>query len=153
MIKAYLCGEQENWDLNLGCLAAAYRACPHESTGLSPNLLMLGRELRIPSELLYGGQCNNDKAVVSYGDFVTNLKERIQHAHDIARKHLSSNARRQSEIYDAKLAINHYKTGDVVWVERTSVRPGLSPKLQPLYHGPCLIVQKYKDIVCRVQLS
>ena len=28
MIKAYLQGEQENWDLNLGCLAAAYRATP-----------------------------------------------------------------------------------------------------------------------------
>lgn len=103
MIKAYLCGEQENWDLNLGCLAVAYRACPHESTGLSPNLLMLGCELRIPSEFLYGGQCNNDKSIVSYGDFVSNLKERKQHAHDIASKHLRSTARRQSVIYDAKL--------------------------------------------------
>ena len=153
MIKAYLCGEQENWDLNLGCLAAAYRACPHESTGLSPNLLMLGRELRIPSELLYGGQSNNDKSIVSYGDFVANLKARIQHAHDIARKHLGSTARRQSEIYNAKLVVNQYRTGDAVWVEKTSVRPGLSPKLQTLYHGPCLIVQKYNDIVFRVQLS
>ena len=41
MIKAYVRGEQENWGLNLGCLAAAYRACPHVSTGLSSNLLML----------------------------------------------------------------------------------------------------------------
>ena len=28
IIKAYLKGEQENWDLNLGCLAAAFRATP-----------------------------------------------------------------------------------------------------------------------------
>ena len=34
-----------------------------------------------------------------------------------------------------------------------SIRPGLSPKLQPLYHGPCLIVEKYNDLVYRVQLS
>ena len=142
-----------NWDLNLGCLAAAYRACPHESTGLSPNLLMLGRELRIRSELLYGGQSYNDKSIVSYGDFLANLKARIQHAHDIARKHLGSTARRQSEIHDAKLVVNQYRTGDAVWVEKTSVGPGLSRKLQPLYHGPCLIVPKYNDIVFRVQLS
>lgn len=114
---------------------------------------MLGRELRIPSELLYAGQCNNDKAIVSYGDFVANLNVRIQHAHDIARKRLGSNARRQSEIYEAKHVVNQYRTWDVVWVEKTLVRPGLSQKLQPRYRGSCLVVQKYNDIVFRVQLS
>ena len=154
MIKAYLGGQQENWDLNLGCLAAAYRACPNETTHLSPNLLMLGRELRIPSELMYGGQCNNsDQEITSYGDYVEFLKERIRHAHEVARKNLTLGARRQSEIYDAKLAFHKYKLGDVVWAEKTSVRTGLSPKLQPLYHGPCLIVEKYNDLVYRVQLS
>ena len=150
MIKAHLCGEQENWDLNLGCLAAAYRACPNEITRLSPNLLMLGRELRIPSECLYGGQCDSyNQDFKSYGDYVEYLKKRIQHAHEIERKNLTSGAR-QSEIYDAKLVIHKYKLGDIVWVEKTSIRPGLSPKLQPLFHGPCLIVQKYNDLVYRV---
>ena len=153
MIKAYLCGEQENWDLNLGCLAAAYRACPHESTGLTPNLLMLGREVRIPFEILYGGQCSNTQGIKSYADYVEYLKGKMQHAHEIARTHLTSNARRQAEIYDSKLTVYQYKTGDIVWVERTSTKPGLSPKLQTLYHGPCLILQKYNDLVYRVQLS
>ena len=154
MIKAYLCGEQENWDLNLGCLAAAYRACPNETTRLSPNLLMLSRELRIPSELLYGGHCDiSTRDVSSYGDYVAHLKDRIQHAHEVARKNLSVAARRPSEIYDAKLAVNKFKVGDLVWAEKTSVRPGLSPKLQSLYQGPCLIVEKYNDLVYRVQIS
>ena len=29
MIKAYLKGQQDEWDLDLGCLAGAYRATPH----------------------------------------------------------------------------------------------------------------------------
>ena len=153
MIKAYLRGEQENWDLNLGCLAAAYRACPHESTGLSPNLLMLGREVRIPSELVYGGQCNNNREIHSYGEYVQQLKAKMQHAHVIARKHLSTSAKRQKEIYDTKLSVHHYKVGDVVWVENTAVKPGLSPKLQSIYKGPCLIVQKYDSLTYRIQLS
>ena len=45
MIKAYLCQEQDEWDLHLGCLAGAYRATPNESTGLTPNLLTMGREV------------------------------------------------------------------------------------------------------------
>jgi len=51
MVKAYLCGEQTEWDRNIGCLAGAYRVTPHESTGFSPNLLTMGREVRMPAEL------------------------------------------------------------------------------------------------------
>ena len=35
MIRAYLKGQ-----LHLGCLAAAYRATPQESTGIAPNILI-----------------------------------------------------------------------------------------------------------------
>ena len=35
MIKSYLRGQQHNWDQHLGCLAAAYQATPHESTGMT----------------------------------------------------------------------------------------------------------------------
>lgn len=115
---------------------------------------MLGCELRIPSELLYGGHCNNySQQIQSYGDYVAHLKERLQHAHEVARKILSVDARRQSETYDSKLAVYKYKIGDIVRAEKSSVRPGLSPKLQPLYQGPCLIVDKYNDLVYRVHLS
>ena len=41
--------------LNLGCLAGAYCATQHESTGPSPNLLMLGQEIRLPSDIIQGG--------------------------------------------------------------------------------------------------
>ena len=32
----------------------AYRATMHESTGCSPNLLMLGREINLPIDLMLG---------------------------------------------------------------------------------------------------
>ena len=153
MVKSYLKGEQENWDLNLGCLAAAYRATPQESTGLTPNLLMLGREVRLPAELMYGGQCNGDNSIQSYGDYVEHLKATMEHAHKIARKHLQTSAKRQAETYDAKLSVYHYKVGDVVWVAQEGCRPGLSPKLQASYRGPCVIIHKYSDLNFKVQLS
>ena len=42
MIKVYLKGQQTDWDKHLGFLAGAYRGSIHESTGLTPNLMMLG---------------------------------------------------------------------------------------------------------------
>ena len=153
MIKAYLRGEQTDWDLNLGCLAAAYRASPCESTGLTPNLLFMGREVRLPAELAYGSQCNNIGDFHSYGDYVEQLQSRMQHAHEIARKHLHTSAKRQSEIYDSKLSVYKYKVGDLVWVAQEGCKPGLSPKLQASYRGPCLIVHKHNDLDYRVRLS
>ena len=61
MIRAYLCDEQDEWALHLGCLAGAYRATPHETTKMTPNLLTMGREVRLPAELLCGSACSQKK--------------------------------------------------------------------------------------------
>lgn len=126
MIKSYLQGEQDDWDLNLGCLAFAYRSTPQESSGLSPFLLMMGREAHIPVELMYGGQCNENTEVQSYGEYVEQLWTRMQHAHEVARKHLSISAKRQAEIYYSKLSGYHYNVG---WVQIEASKPGISPNL------------------------
>jgi len=55
---------QRDWDDRLATVMAAYRASPHESTGFSPNKLFLGREVRMPLDLVMGlpsveFQCEN----------------------------------------------------------------------------------------------
>ena len=48
MISIFVQGNQRNWDHNLALLTAAYRSSKHEGTGLSPNLLFMGREANLP---------------------------------------------------------------------------------------------------------
>ena len=146
MIKAYLCGEQKNWDLHLGCLAGAYRASPHESTKLTPNLLTLGREVRLPAELIFGSvEAYQGDEIISYGDYVDTLRSRIQHAHEVAREHLGAAAKRSKEIYDTKVAVNRYNIGDLVWCLDESRKVGVTPKLEHVYDGPFLVVKKYSE--------
>ena len=45
---------QRDWDDRLPAVMAAYRASPHTSTGFSPNRLFLGRETRMPLDLVMG---------------------------------------------------------------------------------------------------
>jgi len=45
---------QRDWDNHLPIVMAAYRASPHGSTGYSPNRLFLGRETRMPLDLIIG---------------------------------------------------------------------------------------------------
>ena len=44
MIAIHVDKHQRNWDENLALLTSAYRTCTHDSTGYSPNMLMLGRD-------------------------------------------------------------------------------------------------------------
>ena len=52
MIRAYIKGQQFNWNLNLGRLAGAYRATPNESTTITSNMIMPGCEVRLPHEMV-----------------------------------------------------------------------------------------------------
>lgn len=147
MIKAYLCDEQDQWDRNLGCLAGAYRATPNESTGLTPNLLTMGREVRLPSELVFGSSTVLDgQEVTSYGDYVNVLRSRLQRAHQVAREHLAIAAKRNKTMYDAKIAVNKYKAGDIVWCLAESRKVGVAPKLVRSYEGPYLVKQKVAEV-------
>ena len=94
MIKAYLKGEKRNWDKHLGCLSVAYQGTISESTGLTPNLMMLGRETRMPAEVMSG--IHSHESNETYGEYVHKLKERMQHAHDVARTHLHDSAKSKS---------------------------------------------------------
>ncbi|VDH92566.1 Hypothetical predicted protein [Mytilus galloprovincialis] len=81
MIKSYLRGEQTNWDLNLGCLASAYRACPHDTTSLTPNVMMLGREIRFPYELTREGtEFVSETEQGTWGNHALKVRERLQKA-------------------------------------------------------------------------
>ena len=104
MIKAYLKGQDREWDRNLGCLAAAYRSSQHESTGVSPNLLMLGREVRIPAEIMFGsGTSHVGETVTSYSEYIDLLKTRMQQAHELTRTHLGTVAAKEKKTHDFKV--------------------------------------------------
>ena len=79
MIRAYLCGEQTDWDLHLPCLAFAYRASLHEASGMTANLPMTGREARLPAELAFRSQTSQGESLTSYGEYVEKLKDKMQH--------------------------------------------------------------------------
>ncbi|CAC5413535.1 unnamed protein product [Mytilus coruscus] len=83
-------GEQTKWDKNLGCLAGAYRATPNESTILTPNLMLLGREIRLPHEISKGGipLTHIKENSSNYGEHVQNLRNSLHKAHKVARAHL-----------------------------------------------------------------
>ena len=154
MMRAYLSGEQEDWDQNLGCLTGAYRATPNESTNLSPNLLSLGREIRLPVDVVYGHKEGTSHAdVPGFCDYIEDLRDRMLHAHEVARKYLCSNAKRSKAIYDTRLVLSNYSPGDLVWYLHETRKVGICPKLEKRYDGPFVVKRKLSELNFELQFD
>ena len=54
-------------------------APPHDQTGMSPNLIMLGQEVRMSAEVVVKPHVEE---VVNYGKYMTGLRERKRQAHN-----------------------------------------------------------------------
>ena len=154
MISSYVDEKQEDWDVHLPLLTAAYRTCEHTATGYSPNALMLGRETHTPLTLLLGSNADNGPDVSSYGDYACELKENLSLMYDLVRENLGKTGNRQKRNYDVKVAYNNYKVGDLVYFRDDTKTRGLSPKLKRRkWIGPCVITKKYSDLLFEIKPS
>ena len=123
---------------------------------MTPNLLTMGRDVRLPAELLFGSTYSEQgNEFTSYGDYVDILRSRMQHAHKIARKSLASLAKRSKSnyMYDVKVAVNKYEKGSLVWYLLVTRKVGEAPKLKQAYHSPFLVKQKVTEVDFLIQLD
>ena len=74
----------------MACITGAYRASVHEATGMTSDLIMLGREVWMPIDLMIG---TTDKAKTNPGDYVLDLRENLERSYSIARKKIGSAAK------------------------------------------------------------
>lgn len=151
MIKAYLKDEGKDWDKHLGCLGAAYRSTIHESTNFTPNMLFLGREVRLPAHLMF--EAPDSPNFSNYGDYVEALRLKMERAHDLARLHLGKSAKRQKDGYDSKCMLHKYNPGDLVWYANLASQLHLPPKLRKSFCGPLLILEKKNDLNYVIQMN
>jgi hypothetical protein len=53
MLSAFVNEHQNDWDEHLPYISMAYRAAEHETMGITPNYMMLGREVTTPLDIQY----------------------------------------------------------------------------------------------------
>jgi transposase InsO family protein len=74
---------QDEWDSLLPQLMRAFRGTPHSATGETANLLMMGRELRLPDQLQHHPPPLDFQPQHTY---VQEMKERLEEAHQILQR-------------------------------------------------------------------
>lgn len=150
MIKSFIKEDIPEWDENLPYLTAAYRASVQESTRMTPNLVMLGRENRMPAELLV----NRSREIfepLNVGEYTQNLRTTLIRAYETARKHLHQAFWRQKDLYDQLRTVRRFQPTDAVLILNDIRKIGECRKLQPLYMEPAVVIGEISDLVYRVQ--
>ncbi|VDI16994.1 Hypothetical predicted protein, partial [Mytilus galloprovincialis] len=109
-MRCFVSQSQDNWDEHLYLLTVSYRSTPHTSTGLTHNRLMLGREVHLPQELIFGIQ---EKSNGDYEDYVDRLSSSLQKCHEFARKSLKKSPQHQKLLHDLRKHEHTFETGDL----------------------------------------
>ena len=126
MISMFVNENHTNWDGQLPYVTMAYRASEHETTGLSPNLLMISRETTTPLDIAL--EMPPSIKPVPTNQWVWKLQDRLESAHRIVREHTGKLINRQKRYHDRKLSYDRLKPGDYVYVFFPVRKTGCSSK-------------------------
>ena len=100
MLRATAHDQPEDWPFRLPAILAAYRMTPHRSTGVSPNLAMLGREVLYPCTLIAAPAEEADQPTVPYAQ---NFRHTMRQAYQRVRQVTQSTAKTQKPYFDSRV--------------------------------------------------
>lgn len=119
------------WDDLLPQIMRTVRATPHRVTQETANYLMLGRETRLPPDLLHPTELPE----FIESDYAIELQNRLQEVGRQLRERQRKQPRQDTE------APTLYKPGDEVWLKSYYKGTGRGAKLQPKYVGPYKVIR------------
>ena len=144
--------QEKDWDTLIPFATCAYRSCPQDFTGETPNMLMLGRQVAMPGDLAEPDDSDAPSVEVQT-NFASDLRARMQRAHERARATLKRACRRQKNYYDRKTQAADFSVGRYAWLRRKMRQKGRSPKLQTKWLGPYRVVTRLSDVTVRLQMT
>lgn len=156
ILSKYVSQNQKDWDEQLPWALMAYRSSEHDTTKFSPCMLMLGREIELPVDLIYGPHPQSEEfpdetqAVFAYSD---NMQKRMWKVQEKARSNILKASDRQKRQYDVRVNQHRYQTGDVVWLHTLLRVKQRSPKLQRNWDGPYFVTKVMSDVIYKIQKS
>lgn len=134
-------------------MLAAYRASQHDATGYTPNKLLLGRENRMPLDVLMGLPSEESSLFNSPHEYLVNLQEDMLYSYAVARRKLKKSALWRKKYYDVRVKEKQFEVDDWVYYYYPCRYRSKSPKWQKAYTGPFLVVRTIPPSNCVLQKS
>jgi O-acetyl-ADP-ribose deacetylase (regulator of RNase III) len=121
----------QNWDDYVPFAMFVYNTTPHTTTDRQPYELLYGRPAEVPNSL-----SRTEEVRYNYDDYCSELKQRLQQAHDIARQTIVKKKVKSKTIYDRTAKPITVHVGDKV-LTKWHTKKG---KLSANWQGPFTVV-------------
>jgi transposase InsO family protein len=138
-LRHYVSEDQTDWDLWIPFATYVYNTTRHSATSYTPFELLFGRPSTLPFALK-----RPPEPSYNYDDYVSELKGRLQTAHQQAHGKLIESKAKSKEHYDKTAGRVKLKVGDKVLLFDETVRRGRSRKLSAQWLGPYTITEMDK---------
>ncbi|CAG2231769.1 unnamed protein product [Mytilus edulis] len=148
IIRCFLNKKQCEWDVHLQQLVGAIRATENRQTGFTPNVMMLGREVFHPIDLMLGTSRDTAKDPPEY---IKQLKETLYEVHELARVNLQRAQKRQKKDYDLKTNQQKYDIGDILLKINSATKVGQTPKFKQPWKGPYIVTEVKSPVLYKIQ--
>ena len=142
IIRSYCFDTEKDWDEGIHLLLFAVRESVQESLGVSPFELVFGHSVRGPLKLLKEKFLSNDETPLNLLQYVSNFRNRLSRACEVARSNLKTSQGKMKARYDNHVIDRKFKPGDKV----VALLPIPGRPLQARYFGPYTIDKKTSDL-------
>ena len=105
---------QRDWDKHVPLLLMAYRTAVHDTTGETPAMIMLGRNLRLPIDLFIGHP--KKEAPMHKSGYVEYLHSQMETVHNFGQEHLKQRSDKMKEYFYSEATECELERGDPVWL-------------------------------------
>ena len=102
MLAKLINNSQNDWHVWISHVLFAYRTALHASTGVTPDRMLYGREVRIPVDLLVEGVTASDEIPADVPTYLQKMNRMFARAYDMARMKLKKSTQRYRDYYDSK---------------------------------------------------
>ena len=116
-------------------------------------MLIFGRELRAPIDMICGIPQEERAQWASYDVFTEHRLTRMNEAYTLIREHLGRAAERMKDHYDMRVRPAVFTRGQWVWYHTPRRYVGRSTKWQRMYTGPFLITRVWGPVDVVLQPS
>ena len=146
MLRIYLDRDSVEWEPHLPTALFAYNTKVHSATGVSPYFALLGREPRMPIDLLVRLP---EEGELPLADFSKDLKKRFRVMAEYIRRNNEGVISRNSHQYEG--TAHDWKVGDLVWYFLPRKLPGKPAKLTNQWTGPFKVTTVVAGVLVKIK--
>jgi len=147
---AKMCDQEKDWDTVVPLVMFYYRATRHAATGFTPNMLMFGRDVRMPLDVIFPPTSED---VRPHHVYLKDLEDRLTLASELARKHLLTSWEQMNIHHPTSRCVPELKLSEPVLVFDPAVPRGYSPKLASMWKGPHRVKERLSQHLYRVEIG